>query len=311
MSYAGEAVCEETFKSKNTPCTNKAYFIKDGKHVCGVHNKGGKFVRKMAENPNKELNYTRELAARTIEIEAVAAINKANGDLGNVTVSKMYMMKNPEYHTGYLNVFPNYKHQNRRDGFGCARLSPKSLGPVIHNMPGLPDAASIENYHQFSKFWKFELDDDGNILEKYKLVRIKGYTSEPMRHKYDKKILEKYNNNVNIPEFSMYYDKDGNEHRYSYIESRYFYCHFYELLAKAEPDFAKLVKMKNAGYNLNICGFDGYEPNKNDLMENYLDGSRPFGHELVLYTLLIEDDPKKYPWNVYYQKHYSIYENVI
>ena len=79
-------------------------------------------------------------------------------------VSKFRMMKKPEYKKGYLNVFPNSKHQDRKDGFGCASLSPKSLGPVQHTMPNLPPAFNIENYHQFAKFWAFELDKNNNIL---------------------------------------------------------------------------------------------------------------------------------------------------
>ena len=67
------------------------------------------------------------------------------------------MMKKPELIDGYLNVFPNYKHQNRKDGYGCAKLSPKSLGPVNHGMPNLPIAKNIENYHQFAKFWDYSI----------------------------------------------------------------------------------------------------------------------------------------------------------
>lgn len=214
----------------------------------------------------------------------------------------LFMMKNPKYVTGYLNVFPNYKHQNRKDGFGCMRLSPKSLGPVIHNMPGLPAATTIENYHQFAKFWQFELDEKDEILEKYKLDRVKAYTSPPMRHKYDK--------NINIPKFSMYYDKYGKEHRYNYLQCRYFYCHFYEKLASKEKDFINLKEMIKNGYNLNICGYDGYNVTKS-LIEHYTDTSKPFGHELVLYTMLIEDNNDNYPWNIYYNKNKEIYADVI
>lgn len=307
--YYGETVCQ-IITSKGVQCTNKAYFMSDGILTCGVHCKKANVVNKLPKNPNKLENHKKELTERKSEIILVAKNNRENGKLGSVKVTKMYMMKSPEYIEGYLNIFPNYKHQNRQDGLGCMRLSPKSLGPVVHNMPNLPDATTIENYHQFAKFWRFELDDESNILEKYKLERIKAYTAEPVRHKYDKKTLLQYNKNINVPEFSMYYDKDGNEHRYNYLQSRYFYCHFYELLAKLEPDFTKLEKLINLGYNLNICGYDGYDIT-NNLMEHYLDISRPFGHELVLYTMLTIDNPDYYPWNIYYNENKEIYKNVI
>jgi hypothetical protein len=108
----------------------------------------------------------------------------------------------------------------------------------------------------------------------------------------------------------MYYDKDGNEHRYTYLQCRYFYCHYYELLATKEKDFIALKKMIKNGYNLNIQGYDGYNITM-DLMEHYNDISKPFGHELVLYTLLVENDPAKYPWNIFYELNKQIYHNVI
>ena len=45
---------------------------------------------------------------------------------------------------------------------------------------------------------------------------------------------------------------------------------------------------------------------KETLWNNYLDISRPFGHELVLYTLLVLENADDYPWNIYYKKHSNI-----
>jgi hypothetical protein len=247
-TYYGEQLCESIVKSTNSSCLNNAYFISDNILLCGVHCKKYNNVITLPKNPNKAIVTKTKLEEIKKEIEYVAQQNKFNGKSGNVIVSKLLMMKNPKYEKGYLNVFPNYKHQNRQDGFGCMKLSPKSLGPVCHNMPGLPDATSIENYHQFAKFWKFELDENGNVLEKYKNDRITAYTSPPLRHKYDKKILLQYNNNINIPEFSLFYDKYGNEKRYTYLQCRYFYCHFYEILATKEDDFITPFYISNADY---------------------------------------------------------------
>jgi len=46
-------------------------------------------------------------------------------------------------------------------------------------------------------------------------------------------------------------------------------------------------------------------------MNHYLDKSKPFGHELVLYTMLVVSDSKDYPWNIYYKNNKKLYENVI
>ena len=41
---------------------------------------------------------------------------------------------------------------------------------------------------------------------------------------------------------------------------------------------------------------------------HYEGGSRLVGHELVLYSLLVIDDARHYPWNVFRQKHSALYQ---
>jgi hypothetical protein len=95
--------------------------------------------------------------------------------------------------------------------------------------------------------------------------------------------------------------------RYTYLESRYFYCHLYEKRAKETKEFKELKAKIRQGYNLEILGYDGY-PVTRSLQEHYEDGNRPFGHELVLFSLLIIDDPQNYPWNVFYAAHPRVYQ---
>lgn len=124
-TFFGEKDCEDIVKSKNTACTNKAYFTANNKLLCSVHCKKYNNVVKLPKNPFEHIIYENKLKEIKNEIDGIAQINKTNGVLGKVIVSKMYMMKNPIYVKGYLNVFPNYKHQNRPDGFGCMSLSPQ------------------------------------------------------------------------------------------------------------------------------------------------------------------------------------------
>ena len=309
MPFYGESSCEHTYKSgkkKGTQCDNHAYYEYMGTYTCGVHSKKGDRT-KLEVNPKKADIEEKRLEDEKVIIEQMALIHRQNKKKGDVVCSKLRMMKKPDDIEGYMKVFPNFKHQTRRDGFGCASLSPKSLGPVDHNMPGFPPAKNIENYHQFAKIFQFELED----LEKAKQLRIDAYNSnKPCRHKYDSKLLKKHNKNINIPLYSVYIDKFGNEHQYTYIQCRYFYCHWYEKLAKQTQDFKQLVTMINNGYNLQIVGYDGYQPTDN-LYSHYLDESKPFGHELVLYTMLTVINPSEYPWNLYYSKYKDIYKDVI
>lgn len=47
------------------------------------------------------------------------------------------------------------------------------------------------------------------------------------------------------------------------------------------------------------------------LNEHYVDPTRPFGHGLVLCTLLTVEDPADYPWNVYWPEHLELHTGMI
>ena len=155
-----------------------------------------------------------------------------------------------------------------------------SLGPIKHDDEDLPYCNNLENYFQYNKVYEKEVDSNGKIKKEFYEMRIKGYKDDkPHRRKYTKQDKCLY---------SLWKDK-----KYNYIESRYFYCHYYEMLAKKEDDYKHLVKLINKGYNIMICGYDAYEMNENNVKESYLSVDKPFGHERVLYTML---RGVKYPW---------------
>ena len=190
------------------------------------------------------------------------------------------------------------------------------LGPVQHNQQGLPPALNIENYHQFNKAWPNEVDEDNNPTNAFRIRQLGGYNDPiPHRHKFtsnEMAVLRKQVNgdNRNQPSYSVHKTIHGEEKRFTYVESRYFYCYFYETLAKETDDFVKLQALLNKGYNLMIVGYDGYEVN-HDLYTHYCDKMKPFGHELVLYSLLMIENTEDYPWNVYKGLHPHLYENMI
>ena len=192
------------------------------------------------------------------------------------------------------------------------------------------EAKNIENFHQGANFFNGEISENeidinaiyhfaecekGKILEKSIQMRTSMYKDKtPYRHKFkypdfplSKNTIGK---NKNIPLFSVYYDENGAEHRYNYLQSRYFYSHWYEKILKENKDLLYLKDLIEKGYNIQIVGYDGY-PVIKDLWEHYLDISKPFGHELVLYSLLTVDKPENYPWNKYRNKYKEIYDQVI
>lgn len=93
---------------------------------------------------------------------------------------------------------------------------------------------------------------------------------------------------------SIYKDTDNKLIKLNYIESRQIYCFYYEQAVCKNPDFLKLKQMLEEGYSLAICGYDGYDVHTT-LEESYLNPSKCFGHELVLYCML----KNEYPWHKY------------
>jgi len=305
--YFGEAPCTGKTKAGN-PCTNVAYYsvysplTKCQVVRCGVHSKKG-HRSELLRDPNAKRKREQALEEHASSVEA-----KRNKQAkGQITCAKMRMMKPVELRDGFLLVFPNNKHQNRNDGYGCAALSPMRLGPVKHGQEDLPDALTIENYHQFNKVFPIEVDEDDKVLPVfYEKQRAAYLDPVPHRHKYKREeILKMGCVNANTPKFSLHLDADGKERRYTYVDSRFFYCIWYEKLATQTEEFKYLKTMHDKGYNLCIVGYDAYPPTE-DLYAHYCDPSRPFGHELVLYSLIVGEKP----WRRYYEEHKEKYEPV-
>lgn len=301
--YYGEQVC------CRDRCTNKAYYKIGDEIYCGVHSHSQKSERtELPKNPRAKLLRRERLVEWEQLVEQAARENAAAGRRGRLTVSKLRMMRDPDHTDGVRNIFPNNKHQNREDGFGCSSLSPMRLGPVIHGQPLVTVALSIENYHQFSKVFERDVRRTGDTVELLPAffdARNAGFADPvPHRHKYPDERGQ--DGNRNVPLFSYHVKPNGVGQRYSYLESRYFYCNQYELLAKQTQDFRTLKQQLDAGYNLQIVGYDGYAVTATP-WEHYNDTSRPFGHELVLYCLLAIEDPDEYPWRRFFQENKALY----
>lgn len=246
---------------------------------------------KLPVNPNKKQNEEKKLKNHEKSIEEYKSDGK-----GDVILTKMRMMKGVELKKGYMNVFPNYLHGKRKDGLGLPELSPKDMGPIEHGQPGLPVALNLENFHQGNKVFKPEVSGgkfpNFNILKRFFDTQKKMYMDPiPHRHKEEAK-------GKNVPLCSIWVDKKKKIHQISYFESRQFYCNFYERIALKSEGFKKLKELLKDGYNLNICGYDAYEITVDDVEKAYLDISKPFGHELVLFTLLM-CKKNQYPWRKY------------
>lgn len=269
-TYGGQQCSAITRSGKQCEC--KSYYLQDNRAYCGKHSSRDSRTTLPAG--------TRKIACIPDSVWEVAAENKADGIRGSVICTRMGMRRSIVEHEGFLKVFPNYRHQNRKDGFGCSSLSPMLLGPIFHfDMR----ATCLENFWQGSKYFPFESDSD------YASRRDELFADpEGNRHKY---------NRGDKPKYTIFLNRHGEPQKYNYLNSRYFYCRLYELLTRNDENLQKLRNLRKKGVNLQICGYDASEILNS--WESYLDTSKPFGHESVIYCLLM----KKYPWNRYKEEH--------
>ena len=292
----GEIRCQATLKSTGAPCKNGAYYKLGTGYYCGVHAKSENRIELEKNTAVLAAIRSDENKKRSDEIEKVAKENKSAGKKGRVMMTKFEMMKPLTYMSGYLAVFPNRDHGGRSDGLGIPELSPMNLGPVNHVMKEYPPALNLENYWQFAKV-------SANISKSdYVAARTKGYL-DPVgqRHGYAGKGAEIL--------FSEFISSKGEIFKYSYMQARFFYCHYYDILAREKIKVLK--RMIDDGYNLQIFGFDSFEIGNQSLWEHYNDEKKPFGHEAVIYCLLTIDDPENYPWNLYKDKYPIFYKDMI
>lgn len=265
-------------------CGKRAYFQKGANtFYCGRHAKTAEATEKL---PPRDLR--REFAEHQKSVVAKQPGQNA------LTLQRMFMIRTPTLRPGAVMIFPNNRHgQHPFAAFDCSGLSPMRLGPVEHGQPGLPPAVNIENFHQGSKVYQEEVDKDGNPTDLYYKNRRDFYLDPiPHRHKY---MGDSTTGNKNIPLYFLWVSKDGKENRLTYVESRQFYCTFYERLVTVQPAFLRLKQMWISGYDIEICGYDGHPMPENDVEAAYLDSTKPFGHERVLAAILLE----KCPWHKY------------
>lgn len=296
--FHGETPCQASYKNGNK-CKNKAYFKVGDSYVCGQHSRGKDRVE-LRKDPDRHRKRLRELEVHAACVEATSHAKRSRSEHGSVSCVKLRMMRPVPLREGFLNVFPNYKHANRTDGRGCRTLSPKAMGPIDHGIVGLPVAQSIENFHQFNKFF-----GDKETMEEFVVSQRRGYEDlEPHRHKFSGVGNEPTCAFLPVPEGGDITVGDQQYVRFDYLTSRYFYCHFYELQCRDNNEFRHLKRWKENGRSLQIVGYDGFPMEWNhgdnmdeELMQHYLDTSKPFGHEAVLFTLLVVSDPAQYPWN--------------
>jgi hypothetical protein len=266
--YSGEHPCF------SNSCNKKAYYRIGTAMYCGHHSRPRAVIRAtLPKRPKAPFDLDAQIAGA----KALAG--------GQVRLQKMGMMRAVTQEPGWVCVFPNNKHANRKDGIGMASLSPMRLGPVQHGQPGFSPAQNLENFWQGSKRFAGESEGDFQTAKEawfFDLV--------PRRHKVKG---EK-------PLYWSWVSSDGTEHKLDYVTARQFYCHFYEELVLTRGEWLHLCALSlRHKMNIQICGYDAepIEPTKEAIYQAYLDPSTSFGHERVLFAMLVIKREEDYPWN--------------
>jgi hypothetical protein len=321
----GQHPCQARYAS-GTPCRNFAYWRDArGSLHCGVHaSDGASQLPKMTKSQTERLAEEKQ-RKNDDSVEGMAMARRETGAVrGELRMRRLQMMKGPELIQGFINVFPNNRAGNRKDGLGMPELSPMRLGPVtqaMHRQPGVRDAASIEAFHQGNKAFKTEVDAKGNPLPIFFERQDAFYQIPDQRHKLGKTKQEHMKNagispgsNANQCVCSFVRDPDGVLRAYSYVHSRQFYCRFYEELAKQTEAFKELHRLLWSEMK-SLCiwehdGLDGFSIGENEdaasvFEKMYLDESVPFGHGKVLMALLVLSE-NEYPWRKHIARGLSI-----
>lgn len=194
-----------------------------------------------------------------------------------------------------------------------SQLSPMKLGPVrvsehgwkhsedhgeqVHGVEMPLTASNLENLWQASKAWEGEaeqLKSTGTLDERFSMPskeffeRRRAIWNDEKAHRWVKKGKDK-SGNKNIPLYSLWGSK-----KLSYIEARKaIYCPIYAQLVKKTVAYKRLEAMLDEGKNILLLEYDGYDRGDKSLEECLNDGSRPFGHGLVLECLLTGQEPWK------------------
>ena len=304
LVYYGETTCQAK-KANGVSCTNNAYFVVGDAYLCGVHSKS-KPRQKLLVNPNKKAIKEESIAQHHQSCLLTKQQNAEHNLPGQVICGKMSMMKEVQHIAGFLSVFPNKNHGNRTDGLGIPALSPMNLGPVVHGQSGLPPAVNLENFWQASKLYPQQVlckETDHSLcsescFRKYQLEMFRNGRAE--RHN---KFAKDAGGKKVVPLGWVWTKANGETSLFSYVQSRQFYCTFYERLTRASPEYDKLVELVRDGTSVQILGYDGRKietgQNKDGMKRlleaYYLDGSAPFGHELVLVSMLVLEKDEM-PW---------------
>jgi hypothetical protein len=280
--------CQAQAKILDKPCSNIAICKYQHTFLCCIH---GRSISKKLGIPLKKISdedSRRQVIKKHKEYcdEQALELRKA-GKAGCVTVCDKFKAGICET---YINIYPIIKDARVIDGLVLSSLSSINIGPIHHGQPGLPPCMILQNFHEANRVYQDEIDGKGHPLPAFYERQIKMYSDTKQSECLSSSV---YKNCV----YYMWIDFTGKVERITEVMSRQFYCAFYQRSMIANSDFLRLKWMLMNGYNLRICGKEPFLIPLNKTMDDcYLNPSKPFTYEMILYTMLTYKDIDEYPW---------------
>lgn len=153
-------------------------------------------------------------------------------------------------------------------------LSPFFLGPI--DLYGGYTSQNMENAWQYAKVYEYYLEDDGTVGERYFKWAQDGW---------NKQRADRYPMGRDAKPLYSYWDGE----KLTYVEARKkIYIPLYSQLVRKTFAFDKLKKMHEAGDDLYLWDFDGYDHKAHNLTFDQVinDPNRKMGHAFVIAMLL-------------------------
>lgn len=183
------------------------------------------------------------------------------------------------------------------------QLSPMKLGPLTFFeplvdgvvMPGfdkyddelqVATCNIMENYWQYSKIYSVDVVD-GQVQDSFYQRRAVGFKSNVAKRRVFAK-------KSGVTTVAAYHDGKV----LGYVDSRLYYCHYYSQLVKEHPMFVALKSLVTNGTNVLILDYDGPDVDSHNteltltyVYNEYINPHRPFGHGMVLCSMLLGIEP--------------------
>lgn len=297
--------------------------LRKTKYMCGRHARlYDPASSPLPINPMKKIIEQQVTRMHMRLCEQAAEERKRDGKMGSVFLGKLAAGKRRKPISGVMDVFPNNTSTYREDGWAFPELCAQKIGPIYHEDPKTYPAKKLGNFKSGCDVYAFENDEETQLPKAIWWQRREALFDDytPRKSKFRNEELALISmTNIGAPLYSYHwnmFEPDESKRKFekfSIVESRQFFCHFYEKIVQFYSSFIYLKNQMFNGYDICICGMGAYPTSATveAIHAAYRNPCKEFGHEMTLFTMLVLwDRPFLYPWRVYRNAREKDYEKI-